>query len=117
MMFNADSYKVARQLGQAVLNRQLSYLIIFVTARCNLLCKHCFYTEEIQKRAVYVFGPFLEKHGYSFPESWQNTTIPYTSKILFELLGVVRRINQKLKKKIKRKSIAGSIYGDMQREH
>jgi MoaA/NifB/PqqE/SkfB family radical SAM enzyme len=23
-------------------------LIVFVTARCNLLCKHCFYTEEIQ---------------------------------------------------------------------
>ena len=75
-----------------------------------------YYTEEIQQRAVYVFGPFLKKHGYNFPESWKNITIPYTSKILFELLSIVRRINQRLKKKIKRKSISGSIYGDMQRE-
>lgn len=75
-----------------------------------------YYSEEIQQRALYVFGPFLEKHGYSFPKHWQNTTVPITSNILFELLGFIRKINQRLKKKIKRKSIAGSIYGEIQRE-
>ena len=76
-----------------------------------------YYTEEIQKRAVYVFGPFLEKHGYNFPTNWADTTIPYASKIVFILLGILRGINQRLKKKIKGKSIVGSIYGDIQRKH
>lgn len=35
------------RLGEAALDRRVQYLILFVTARCNLLCKHCFYTEEI----------------------------------------------------------------------
>lgn len=35
------------RLGEAAIDRRVQYLILFVTARCNLLCKHCFYTEEI----------------------------------------------------------------------
>lgn len=35
------------RLGQAAFDRRVQYLILFVTARCNLLCKHCFYTDEI----------------------------------------------------------------------
>lgn len=38
---------VLRQLGSAWLTRRIQYVILFVTARCNLLCKHCFYIEEI----------------------------------------------------------------------
>ena len=34
-------------MGQAALDSRVQYLILFVTARCNLLCKHCFYTDEI----------------------------------------------------------------------
>jgi MoaA/NifB/PqqE/SkfB family radical SAM enzyme len=43
-----NDLKVAMRLGQAVMSHRVSYLIVFITARCNLLCKHCFYTEEIQ---------------------------------------------------------------------
>lgn len=32
---------------RALLSRQPNYLILFVTARCNLRCPHCFYLEEI----------------------------------------------------------------------
>ncbi len=39
---------VAGRFGGAILTKRPSYLIVFVTAKCNLLCKHCFYTEEIQ---------------------------------------------------------------------
>ncbi len=76
-----------------------------------------YYTDDIRQRSIMVFGPFLEKYNYTFPETWQNINVSLKSKILFELLGFARRINQRFKKKTKRKSIAGSIYGDMQREH
>src|SRR5690349_8896331 len=29
-----------------------------------------YYTPEIRERAVFVFGPFMEKWGYSFPPEW-----------------------------------------------
>lgn len=38
---------VFKQLGSAWLTRRVQYVILFVTARCNLLCKHCFYIDEI----------------------------------------------------------------------
>lgn len=40
---------VLPRLARAALDRRVEYLILFVTARCNLLCRHCFYTEEIQR--------------------------------------------------------------------
>jgi MoaA/NifB/PqqE/SkfB family radical SAM enzyme len=43
-----ETLQVAGKIGGAVANNRVSYLIVFVTAKCNLLCKHCFYTEEIQ---------------------------------------------------------------------
>jgi len=39
--------EVAKVSGM-FLNRGPSYIVLFVTARCNLLCDHCFYTDEIQ---------------------------------------------------------------------
>ena len=45
----AQNIQISSQLAGAVMNRRLSYLIIFITAKCNLLCSHCFYTEEILK--------------------------------------------------------------------
>src|SRR6476469_8280254 len=29
-----------------------------------------YYTPEIRKRSLFIFGPFIEKWGYSFPEEW-----------------------------------------------
>ena len=76
-----------------------------------------YYTEEIRKKAIYVFGPFLTKYNYSFPENWGTIDIPLLSHFKFKIIGVLRRINEKfIKKYSSRKSIPGTIYGDIQRE-
>ena len=75
-----------------------------------------YYTEEIKQQAICVFGPFLEKYNYSFPENWGTIKVPYLSILKFKLFGVLRKINEKyFKKNSKQKSIKGSIYGDMQK--
>ena len=76
-----------------------------------------YYTEDIRKQAIYVFGPFLARYNYSFPEEWGQVNVPITSFIKFKIMGVLRRINEKfIKKHSGRKSISGTIYGDMQRD-
>ena len=76
-----------------------------------------YYTQEIRKKAIYVFGPFLAKYNYSFPEKWGAINIPLLSTIQFKIMGVFRRVNEKfIKKHSGRKSIFGTIYGDIQRK-
>ena len=76
-----------------------------------------YYTEEIKQQAICVFGPFLEKYNYSFPENWGMIKVPYLSIFKFKIFGVIRKINEKyFKTHPKQKSIKGSIYGDMQRK-
>jgi len=76
-----------------------------------------YYTQEIRKQAIYVFGPFLAKYNYSFPEKWGNINIPPLSKIKFKIMSILRKLNEKfIKKHSGRKSISGTIYGDIQRE-
>ena len=76
-----------------------------------------YYTSDIQDRALFIFGPFLERYGYKFPRDWKNKHIPYTSFFLFNVGGFLRKWKWKLSKKSKRKSIQGSIYGNIQREN
>jgi hypothetical protein len=76
-----------------------------------------YYTQEIRKQAIYVFGPFLAKYNYSFPENWGTINVPLLSAFKFKITGFLRRINEKfIKKHSGRKSISGTIYGDIQRE-
>jgi len=75
-----------------------------------------YYTNDIKEIAIAVFGPFLEKYNYSFPEEWGEVKIPLKSKLEFLVLGVLRKLNQKYFKKPKSNiSLDGTIYGDMQR--
>ena len=75
-----------------------------------------YYTEEIQERAIYVFGPFLEKYNYPFPASWGKVEIPLTSKVKFFLFGFLRSIYTKNLRKVTEKiGLQGTIYGDIQR--
>tara|TARA_B100001142_G_scaffold329115_1_gene391295 strand:+ start:9365 stop:10147 length:783 start_codon:yes stop_codon:yes gene_type:complete len=75
-----------------------------------------YYTDEIKKRAINVFGPFMKKYEYSFPSEWGKIALPYSSILKFKFFGILKRINQiYFKKYSKKKSIKGSIYGDMQR--
>ena len=42
-------------------------LIFFVTSRCNLLCRHCFYWEELNKKKGELELPEIEKIAKSLP--------------------------------------------------
>lgn len=42
-------------------------LIFFVTSRCNLLCKHCFYWEELNGNKNELTLPEIEKISHSLP--------------------------------------------------
>ena len=75
-----------------------------------------YYTKDIQRRALFIFGPFLKKYNYTFPKRWQNKQIPHTAYILFHVIGFIRKWKWRFKKNSERKSIKGSIYGDIQRE-
>lgn len=35
-------------MSNTILSNRVGYVIFYVTAYCNLLCKHCFYTEQIK---------------------------------------------------------------------
>jgi hypothetical protein len=75
-----------------------------------------YYTNDIKEISIDVFGPFLEKYNYSFPEEWGAVKISFKSKLEFLVLGVLRKLNQKYFKKTKDKiGLEGTIYGDMQR--
>ncbi len=98
-MNTVSALKVAGQIGRAVLSDRVSYLIVFVTARCNLLCKHCFYTEEIQnassKRELTLseYGRIAEKLG---PLTNLNFTggEPFLRQDLPEIIRVFRKHTQ-----------------------
>ena len=75
-----------------------------------------YYTKDIQSLALFVFGPFLKKYDYEFPEYWTHTKITLSAKFLFYLGGIIRKWKWKLKKNSSRKSIKDSIYGDIQRK-
>jgi hypothetical protein len=76
-----------------------------------------YYTKDVQSLALFIFGPFLKKYSYQFPKDWTHTEIPLSARFLFYIGGIIRKWKWKLKKKSGRKSIEGSIYGDMQRKN
>jgi hypothetical protein len=50
-----------------------------------------YYTPDIIPRAVAIFGPFMRRWGYSFPEEWGPQQVPILAEAEFSLLGVARR--------------------------
>ena len=76
-----------------------------------------YYTKEIQSQAIYVFGPFLKKHKYSFPKKWGQKKVPLSSSVIFYFSGVFKKLIEPYKQKIKTYSMKGTIYGDIQRKH
>jgi len=76
-----------------------------------------YYTSDIKEISISVFGPFLHKYNYSFPEEWGEIKVSFKSKLEFLLLGFLRKINQKYFKKHSGKiGLEGTIYGDIQRD-
>jgi len=74
-----------------------------------------YYTPEIKKRALYVFGPFFEKYNYSFPESWGENKPTLYSRLIFKLALFLRNIREDFFITKNHKSLKGTIYGDIQR--
>ena len=50
-----------------------------------------FYTPEIIPRAKRIFGPFMEKWDYSFPESWGNYNHTSLDNMKLEAINVIRK--------------------------
>jgi len=60
-----DDLRIA---GRVAIKRGLPVsLIFFVTSRCNLLCRHCFYWEELNKKKGELELPEIEKIAKSLP--------------------------------------------------
>ena len=60
-----DDLRIA---GRVAVKRGLPVsLIFFVTSRCNLLCRHCFYWEELNKKKGELELPEIEKIARSLP--------------------------------------------------
>lgn len=51
-----------------------------------------YYGANVQARAMHVFGPFMKKWNYDFPESWGHRTVSCLDTALFEALGLVRKV-------------------------
>lgn len=50
-----------------------------------------YYTPEIREKAIFVFGPFFKKWGYSFPHEWGSKKVSAMSIALFKVLRIVRK--------------------------
>jgi len=50
------------------------------------------YTPAAIRRAVWVFGPYMEEWGYSFPASWGRVRVPWWSRLLYRVAHGVRSV-------------------------
>jgi len=75
-----------------------------------------YYTKEIRDRAISVFGPFMQKYGYKFPDNWGKVKVSKIKIAQFRVISIFRKLNEKyIKKHSTRKSVPRTIYGNMQR--
>ena len=51
-----------------------------------------YYTPAAVRRAVWIFGPYMEEWGYSFPEGWGEVTVPRWSKVVLKVARLFRGI-------------------------
>jgi len=49
-------------------------------------------TPEMRARAVYIFGPFMKKWNYDFPEEWNIKKTPFVSAFLFKVFSIPRYV-------------------------
>ncbi|MEO8116288.1 MAG: sulfotransferase family 2 domain-containing protein [Bacteroidota bacterium] len=50
-----------------------------------------YYTPEIREQAIFVFGPYMKKWGYSFPVEWNVKKLNPVSSGLFAVLGMMKK--------------------------
>ena len=49
-------------------------------------------TPATRKRAAWVFGPYIEVWGYSFPPEWGRVRVPWWSRLLYRAARAVRGV-------------------------
>ena len=47
-------------------------------------------SDKAKKRAKYIFGPYLKRWNYDFPESWNNIKVPWYSFVMYNCINVAR---------------------------
>ena len=50
-----------------------------------------YYTPDVVQRAIWVFGPFMERWGYQLPPSWGSLPAPISARAAFHVIGAIRR--------------------------
>lgn len=50
-----------------------------------------YYPPALRPYAARIFGPYMEKWGYEFPREWGEVRVPRRSRLLFRVLGPLRR--------------------------
>ncbi|HEX6475569.1 MAG TPA: hypothetical protein VF114_10845 [Candidatus Limnocylindria bacterium] len=51
-----------------------------------------YYTPAARKRAAWVFGPYMEEWGYTFPPEWGTVRVPWWSRVLMRQVRFVRGV-------------------------
>lgn len=53
-------------------------------------------TDKAKRRAKYIFGPYLQRWGYDFPDSWNAFHVPWYSFLMYHIFNGARIIFWKL---------------------
>jgi hypothetical protein len=49
-----------------------------------------YFNKDIIDKAKKIYGPFMKKWGYHFPTSWGNYHVSYSSKIIFNIIDILK---------------------------
>ena len=50
-----------------------------------------FDTEASRRRAKFVFGPYMQQFGYTFPAEWDHIKVPTSAFLMYRSVNVLRR--------------------------
>ncbi|MDA7578032.1 hypothetical protein N8692_00930 [Flavobacteriales bacterium] len=108
---STDYLEVLKQIG---IKNTLPLKVMNKTKGKKQVDITAYYTDDIKKKAIFVFGPFMRKYNYAFPVSWGYVRISFFSRIFFKLISLFMRINQKYFKSYKNKiDRKGTVFGDI----
>lgn len=51
-----------------------------------------YYTPDIREQATQVFGPFMEKWGYCFPDDWGNYPVSQADRLKYQLVSALKKL-------------------------
>jgi len=75
-----------------------------------------YYTKDVINRSVMVFGPFLKKYGYEFPDYFNNPKVSRKNLLWFTVISQLKKLKYTFSNKSYQKSSRETIYGKIQRK-